>query len=560
MFIPYNVYSAFIGSNLNLTADGTNARVSVNLKNIFLLLLLFALAFTTNLYADTHPAADCEYATVNAAVAAADYGDTVTVPAGSCTWDSPLTITKAIILQGNGMDSTNITANYTNSSAGVVKYVPATPDAAHRFRITGFTLNTGNTHGVWFYQKTATAEYIRADHNRIVTSGSSRGFYVTGTFFGVIDNNVMTLSASAAGFYGNDETQWALARAFGSADNLYFEDNTIIITTSYNMISAGQGGRYVVRYNTMTVQGSATSIIDFHGNQPAGRIGADAGGNMATMVVEVYGNNWVKTAKGGIGSVVGQRGGWATVFFNLLTTNTTGNSNMYAREEYSDDLWPVGSYDQHATNSYYWGNYNTKTDGIYFITPTVLATENCCFDAAEAWQSDHVYGQDIVCKKFSGDSGGHCWKSYVTGSEAGTSGITEPDWDSVAPRYILHDGKIDWLNMGAGTPIVENKDIFFQKAGVFDGTGSTGGGVGCGPLASRPSTCITGVGYWATDQSCSDLTDMVGANPNTPISGTLYKCTAPSTWTAFYTPFTYPHPLRNSPREVAPPAGLKVLN
>jgi len=69
-------------------------------------------------------------------------------------------------------------------------------------------------------------------------------------------------------------------------------------------------------------------------------------------------------------------------------------------------------------------------------------------------------------------------------------------------------------------------------------------GVGCGTLANRPPSCTTGTGYWATNQSCSDFTGMVGVNPKTPISGTLYKCTSTNTWTAFYTPHTYPHPLR----------------
>lgn len=88
-------------------------------------------------------------------------------------------------------------------------------------------------------------------------------------------------------------------------------------------------------------------------------------------------------------------------------------------------------------------------------------------------------------------------------------------------------------------------------------------GVGCGTLSKRPSTCTVGVAYWATTQSCSDLTGMVGANPATPISGTLYKCTAPNTWTAYYTPYTYPHPLRTGglPTQSGPatPTGLKLV-
>ncbi|MEK7635592.1 MAG: hypothetical protein AAB405_00710 [Patescibacteria group bacterium] len=68
-------------------------------------------------------------------------------------------------------------------------------------------------------------------------------------------------------------------------------------------------------------------------------------------------------------------------------------------------------------------------------------------------------------------------------------------------------------------------------------------GVGAGTLANRPTTCTTGVGYWATNQSVTNLTGMVGTNPSTPISGTFYKCTTTNTWTSYFTPLTYPHPL-----------------
>jgi hypothetical protein len=69
-------------------------------------------------------------------------------------------------------------------------------------------------------------------------------------------------------------------------------------------------------------------------------------------------------------------------------------------------------------------------------------------------------------------------------------------------------------------------------------------GVSSGPLASRPSSCTTGQGYFATDQSVDDLTGMVGKNPDTPISGTLYVAVATNTWAVKWTPYTYPHPLR----------------
>ena len=111
--------------------------------------------------------------------------------------------------------------------------------------------------------------------------------------------------------------------------------------------------------------------------------------------------------------------------------------------------------------------------------------------------------------------------------------------------------------------VVEENATFWLSKTSFNGTV----GIGAGTLAARPATCTTGVGYWATNQSTTNLTGMVGPNPSTPISGTLYKCTSPNTWTTYYTPLAYPHPLRTNPQQTAldippgapnPPQNLRV--
>jgi hypothetical protein len=77
-------------------------------------------------------------------------------------------------------------------------------------------------------------------------------------------------------------------------------------------------------------------------------------------------------------------------------------------------------------------------------------------------------------------------------------------------------------NYDPGNRILENASFWNHNISF---NGSTG--VGVGPLSARPGTCTTGVGYWATD------------------TNTLYRATAPNTWSVYYTPYTYPHPLRN---------------
>ena len=76
---------------------------------------------------------------------------------------------------------------------------------------------------------------------------------------------------------------------------------------------------------------------------------------------------------------------------------------------------------------------------------------------------------------------------------------------------------------------------------AFDGTH----GIGQGLYSAITSTCTAGpggntpgVGYWATDKN------------------TLYVCNPTNTWTAYYTPYTYPHPLTGSDSPPAPPTNL----
>ena len=90
--------------------------------------------------------------------------------------------------------------------------------------------------------------------------------------------------------------------------------------------------------------------------------------------------------------------------------------------------------------------------------------------------------------------------------------------------------------------IVRNRDYYTENTGQGAQTsatvpfnGTTTIGAGHGTKALRPTTCTTGVSYWATDEGNWNQSG------NGFGQGNLYICTATNTWTLSYTPACYPH-------------------
>jgi hypothetical protein len=470
-------------------------------------------------------AASCEYDDVSDAIDNATYGDTVVVPAGSCTWDSTLVITKGITLQGAGYENTIIRTDgpsgYDYSIVFNADQTTAIND--YPFRLSGFTFQQVSAVYGCLELKNQYIENaltkVAVHDNRFIGRGVSAthiGIVHRLGVFGVIYNNIIQDVSHAWRFLGSS-TGWTQVEEWapGSSNAMYYEDNYLYLSedvSSSLMVSGGGGNRYVARYNTIDLSirepfGGSAQSYDIHGNQynnPSGGIG-----------LELYGNLRIGTR----GRWIDQRGGQVFFFYNQWKSTDdgyTGSINIW--EEYDDDdfqtiTWPEGSrygrtdegnIMQRPINSYYWRNYG----GINGDIPS--SALNILFD--------HYHrGNGIL-------------NDPLTMFE-------NSNW--FRDNTIAFDGTIDPVG----------------SCGYYGGHPCTKSGVGCGTLAEM-NAINPGlgqnirVGFWATDQSCSDLTGMVGENPTTPISGTLYRWSG-SEWEAYYTPYTYPHPLRG---DITPPA------
>jgi hypothetical protein len=422
--------------------------------------------------ADTHVAASCSYADVMTAYGLCVAGDTLSVPAGSATWDYRWEITIPIYVVGAGIGQTIITSNYhptdttrlkTNRLNYLVTYYPSNPSTTEdsRFRFSGFTLNlNASSFGFILYNPTVyNQKYMRFDHNRVYNAwGRSaaiayggRTFFINGSFCGVADNNdIGEITGTYISVDGVNST-WTTAGGvfdYGSANMFYFEDNTLYgFGSLYMLISSEKAARFCVRHNAWDGTGLTSGLypmFDAHGNQP--------NAITATMGVEIYENDIYCPFPM---TFFDQRGGKALVYNNRITGGSSSLAGKL-REEYNDNLGlgpefgPNGQ-PQHVSESYYWNN---TRNGVISSGPSITETVD--------------YGGSI----------------------------------GLVPQFDV--------------------DVWKQ---VTPFTGASG--VGVGTLVQRPTSGLTvGVGYWATDTQ------------------TLYRATSATAWQAYYTPYAYPHPLR----------------
>jgi hypothetical protein len=283
-------------------------------------------------------AGSCSRADVATAISAAGDGDIVSIPAGSCTWATALTITdKAITIQGAGVDVTTITDGtpkglaYTSS-----QMLTWTLKATGQHRLTALTIDGGtgdaepyNTGIMRIFGENVVN--FRMDHFKIVTRRTAGVMFYD--VLGVIDNGEFLLSNSGVpgpnkfamyvfhqdwgGVDGYGDNSWAQPTGFGTNQFLFVEDCTFTsdpasangLSHSY-AVDGWSGQRVVYRNNTFT---NATWAN--HGTESGGRL-------RSARAAEIYNNAFVmNTSAVVVTSAIGSRGGAAVIYDNTLTTS-----------------------------------------------------------------------------------------------------------------------------------------------------------------------------------------------------------------------------------------------
>jgi len=445
--------------------------------------------WNSDVHAVIFTAASCSDTHVAVAVSSAANGDTVIVPPGLCTWASSVTIpnSKKLIIQGAGKTATILTSSGNFFLMG-----------QSGSRITGIGFKNGYMYAEGNGFRIDNCDFTSDSWKRQIWVGS-RNTKTPQIPWGVIDNNTFLRSGvNVAGtnmIHSDDNlaAQHSLAAkapSWGTQDSVYIESNKF--DSGIDTVDSNYGGRYVYRFNT--VSGTITSHVETH------QAGEGAAPNRGVRYYEIYGNS----LSGGTWVTMLLTGGTGMVFNNTITGN------------YGEG--PIMLQEHRSCN-----RYTTSLIGA-------------C-DGTSVWDGNTSGQTGWPCR----DQIGRGVDTYLsTGGDSGPYNLAP---QASEPMYLwgntlngsASDGKV--RDACSAVHIKENRDFYNYNAS-FDGTS----GVGVGRLAARPATCTAGVSYWATDQGNWNKSGIGG-------QGVLYKCTSTNTWVAYYTPLTFPHPLRVDTQE-----------
>lgn len=455
--------------------------------------------------AATINANSCSQPDVQAAINSSISGDTVIVPSGNCTWASSVSISsgKKITLSGAGIGNTVI-------SLGAITAFNISTSGS---RVTGFEFNFSSSSGTGV---SASGTGWRIDHCEFdFRTAGGKGYAV---------------SASNRNLY---YPTWELS---GLVDNCVFYDARNLASGSA-LSGVSDPTKSWAIWSAPTDLGGISAVY-FEDN---------------TFYMEQFGN-----------LMDGNYGGGYVFRFNTVSK---GSYSGYVIEAHSLQCTCRG-YKK-------WEIYRNTITGDGSYAPFLLrAGTGVIFDntVAGTWTKKYIRMDNRRSSEVIGPGlcdGTNSWDGNEgVGDEAGYPcrdqigrGADSSSWPASAPYpsqplepvYAYGNTPSDVtvsVSSSSDHHIKANRD-YYDYTASFDGTS----GVGVGTLANRPSTCTPGVAYWATDQGEWN-------SENSGPDGQLYKCTSTNTWELYYTPYTYPHPLRNTWVSDSPqaPENLRIVS
>jgi hypothetical protein len=521
--------------------------------------LILALLFTIRASAQCAGVTSCTAASnsptdVQAAINTVNQQNTtLNIPpgTGSVNWGSAVNYTNQFALTVNCGGSVATTSGSGNLSTNPATYtdvltitdtfggstptllLSGTSGSAQLNRITGCTFksNTAKIVVQISGKRISGQGGFRFDHNHCINVNPC----VRAFSFGVADHNIFDAQGNEVAngvqaFAGLGGSLYGVATQFGS-DQFVFLENNLFLNGFGN--DCNGGSKYVARYNTLTATLNASGTFQGHatGNTQSTQF-------RGCRASEVYGNVFTNTFSGGAFAASNPYSGTLIQWGNSVTG-------------YKQDLFINNDRDQLQTNYTqvappngwgYCGTFQTGVNSAWDGNANLNGSNGApCLDQPGRGQSDLISSDfPTACDSASSD----CTNHVYTGRWPNQA--LEPDyiWNETISCSGCSSGPQMAAISSPGNNVINNRDYYFQ-CGSFNSTCSGGftgtAGVGSGLLSARPATCTAGQGgtfytgpsgfgspgvaYWATDTT------------------TLYVCTATNTWTAYYTPFTYPHPL-----------------
>jgi len=548
-------------------------------KWLFLILLLSAISAESQ----TINAASCNASDVQQAFNSVTASTTtVNIPSGTCNWSGQVTLTvpsgntsltvqgqsatniacnAAGFCTGGATDGTVIVDNYASTNSLLIITTNSTTSSL--FRLTGITIQGGS--GSVKYQGFVTvhgsSQNFRFDHSHLNSATyspgeASAGMQIQGCIYGVADHNIIDQPSSSTnngiqeyqGSCNGDSTNqgngaWAQATNLGSPQSFYLENN--ILNNGFGN-DCLYGGRFVFRYNT------------FNATSPAAAIQTHATGSTTDgrgcRSWEFYNNTVIAQSGNYINDLFFLDSGTGVVWGNTIPSSSAGGGTGYKnvigadndRTNNDDHTHTPCTGSGNCSNSF--GFCGSQNSGQLFDStwdrnsnPT---TGYRCIDQPGEGQSDFLQG--IFPNKCDYTSG-QCSASNYAGTWPNQA--LEPIYEWADNYGPVPNNQSDIWSTNYGS-ITQNQDYYLgtTNSGTpisFNGTSGVGAGTlpptNSGAYTNAPS-CTPEVAYWNS------------------ASQTLYQCTAANTWTLFYTPYTYPHPLTQGGVQVpVAPTGLTAV-